>query len=66
MVLNDCSGQISAELILLLASIIVIVLIALTTYKEYLFDFSDEISNNELINLNKEMDNLKKIIINGG
>ncbi|MBQ6219395.1 MAG: class III signal peptide-containing protein [Methanosphaera sp.] len=56
--INDKSGQVSAELILLIAGIIIIVLIAVNIYKNYLTDFTQEINDTEVNNLIEEIDNL--------
>lgn len=62
MIKNDISGQASAELILLLAGIIAIVLISLSMYKDYLINFTEEINNNEVNNLLNKIDKLNNII----
>lgn len=59
MIIKETSGQTSAELILLMAGIIAVVLIALSMYKDYLVDFSKEINNTEVNNLINKIDNLK-------
>ena len=55
-IINDKSGQVSA--ILLIAGIIIIVLIAVNIYKNYLTDFTQEINDTEVNNLIEEIDNL--------
>ncbi len=57
--MNDVSGQVSAELILLLAGIVMIVIVALSMYKDYLSDFTSEINNTEVENLKNKIDNIK-------
>jgi len=61
MIINDVSGQASAELILLMAGIIAIVIISLTMYKDYLIDFSTEIDT-QVNNLTTKIDNIKILI----
>lgn len=55
----DESGQSSTEMILLMAGIILIVLIAMILYKNYITDFNEEIKNNEYENLLSKIDELK-------
>lgn len=62
MIVKDISGQASAELILLMAGVIAIVLLAISIYQEYLLDFTTEINNTEVNNLLEEIDDLKKIL----
>ncbi len=62
MLINDVSGQVSAELILLLAGIIAIVIISLSMYKDYLTDFTNEINKSEVNNLINRIDELNNII----
>ena len=59
MIIKEASGQASAELILLMAGVIAIVLIALSMYKDYLMDFSNEINNTEVNNLIDKLDDIK-------
>jgi uncharacterized protein (UPF0333 family) len=54
----DESGQSSAELILLIGGMIVIVLIAMSFYKSYILSIGDEISSNELNNINKSIESI--------
>ena len=54
----DKSGQSSAELILLIGGMIVIVLIAMSFYKSYILSIGDEISSNELNNINKSIESI--------
>ena len=62
MITNETSGQASAELILLIAGIIAVVLISLSMYKDYLIEFGEEINNTEVNNLINKIDNIKNII----
>lgn len=55
----DESGQSSTEMILLMAGIILIVLIAMMLYKNYITDFNEEIKNNEYEDLLSKVDDLK-------
>lgn len=55
----DESGQSSTEMILLMAGIILIVLIAMMLYKNYITDFNEEIKNNEYEDLLSKIDELK-------
>lgn len=54
----DESGQSSTEMILLMAGIILIVLIAMMLYKNYITDFNEEIKNNEYEDLLSKIDEL--------
>ncbi|BBL62712.1 hypothetical protein MARBORIA2_10410 [Methanobrevibacter arboriphilus] len=56
--ISDESGQSSAELILLIGGMIVIVLIAMSFYKSYILSIGDEISSNELNNINKSIESI--------
>lgn len=56
---TDESGQSSTEMILLMAGIILIVLIAMMLYKNYITDFNEEIKNNEYEDLLSKIDELK-------
>lgn len=56
----DQSGQTSTELILLLSGIIIIVLIIMNLYQNYVIDLKENIENNELNNLTNQIDNLFK------
>lgn len=58
MLISDESGQSSAELILLIGGMIVIVLIAMSFYKNYILSIGDEISSNELNNINKSIESI--------
>ena len=65
MITSEQSGQVSTELILLMAGIMVVVLLATTVYKNYLLDFNNEITNNEVNNLKNKLDNLNNLIKEG-
>ncbi|WP_178649360.1 class III signal peptide-containing protein [uncultured Methanobrevibacter sp.] len=54
----DKRGQGAAELILIIGGIIVIVMVGLIFYKNYLNDLSDNIKDNELSELNEKLDQL--------
>jgi len=54
----DESGQSGAELILLIGGMIVIVLIAMSFYKNYILDMGDEITSNELNEFNKSIESI--------
>lgn len=56
----DQSGQTSTELILLLSGIIIIVLIIMNLYQNYVIDLTEDIENTELNNLTNQIDNLFK------
>ncbi|WP_407413033.1 class III signal peptide-containing protein [Methanobrevibacter sp.] len=55
----DDSGQTSAEFILLFGGIMVVVLLAIYMYNNYLSDLSGEISSREVNEFNNELSNLK-------
>ena len=50
--INDEMGQGSAELILIIGGIIVIILVVVSMYKSYLSDLGTEIGSNEMKTLN--------------
>lgn len=54
----DKRGQGAAELILIIGGIIVIVMVGLIFYKNYLNHLSDNIKDNELSELNEKLDQL--------
>lgn len=62
MFFNEESGQVSAELILLVAGMIVVVLLATTVYRDYLFDFGNEIKNNDVNDLNNKIDEINNLL----
>lgn len=59
---TDVSAQASTELILLFAGIIVVVLIFMNIYQNYIIDFSDEIKQNEMNTLIKKIDDINEYI----
>ncbi|OED30456.1 class III signal peptide-containing protein [Methanosphaera sp. WGK6] len=61
-IFNDNSGQISAELILLLAGVFIIVLLFVNIYQQYLVSLDVEIKNNELNNLLDKIDDINNHI----
>lgn len=58
-VFKEKNAQGAAEMILLFGGIIIIVLIALYFYKNYLTNFSSEINSTEVNNFNNKVDNIK-------
>lgn len=56
----DNKGQASAEFILLFGGIIVVVLLAIYMYNNYISDLNDEIASNEVIKFNSELNTLGK------
>ncbi|MDO5826042.1 MAG: class III signal peptide-containing protein [Methanosphaera sp.] len=54
----DNKAQVSAELLLLIAGLMVIVLIAINIYQQYLNDFAGEINDTELKELIDRIDAL--------
>ncbi|WP_368660148.1 class III signal peptide-containing protein [Methanobrevibacter sp.] len=56
--LVDNKGQTSAEFILLFGGIIVVVLLAVYMYKNYMSDLSGEISSEEVREFNVELRNI--------
>ena len=56
----DKKGQASAELILLFGGIIVVVLLAIYMYNNYMKDLSDEIASKEVKEFNGELNALEK------
>ena len=62
MKIKEESGQVSTELILLMAGMIIVVLLATTIYKDYLFDLNNEMTENEVNNLKNKLTNLNNII----
>ncbi|MBR0473096.1 MAG: class III signal peptide-containing protein [Methanosphaera sp.] len=66
MKIKEESGQVSTELILLIAGMIIVVLLATTIYKDYLFDLNNEMTENEVNNLKNKLNNLNTLIKEGG
>ncbi|MBE6497717.1 MAG: class III signal peptide-containing protein [Methanobrevibacter sp.] len=56
----DNKGQASAEFILLFGGIIVVVLLAIYMYNNYVSDLSDEIASKEVKEFNRELEILEK------
>ncbi len=56
----DSKGQASAEFILLFGGIIVVVLLAIYMYNNYISDLSGQISSKEVQEFNGELNNLYK------
>ena len=56
----DDRGQASAEFILLFGGIIVVVLLAIYMYNNYIADLSDEIASKELNEFNSQLNDLGK------
>lgn len=56
----DNNGQASAEFILLFGGIIVVVLLAIYMYNNYVSDLSDEIASKEVKEFNRELKILEK------
>ena len=56
----DNNGQASAELILLFGGIIVVVLLAIHMYNNYMSDLSGEIASKEVNQFNSQLNNLGK------
>ncbi len=56
----DNKGQASAEFILLFGGIIVVVLLAIYMYNNYVSDLSDEIASKEVKEFNRELGILEK------
>lgn len=54
----DDKGQSSAEMILLIGGMIVIVLIAIYFYKDYLLGIGEEINSTELAKINHSIENI--------
>ncbi|WP_292782313.1 class III signal peptide-containing protein [Methanobrevibacter sp.] len=56
----DDNGQASAEFILLFGGIMVVVLLAIYMYNNYISDLSGEISSKEVREFNNQLNNLEK------
>lgn len=59
---NDNSAQVSTELILLMACIFVVVLIAVTMYRNYLENFVSEINNTDVRILKEKIDKINDLM----
>ena len=57
----DNSAQASAELILLFGGIMVVVLLAIYMYKNYIQDLGNEIKSGEVSKLNNELQELSEL-----
>ncbi|MDR1820306.1 MAG: class III signal peptide-containing protein [Methanobrevibacter sp.] len=60
----DQKGQAGAELILLIGAMLIIVLMVVHFYKSYLGDLGNEISGNELDELNKSIESISSKFTN--
>ncbi|MBZ9569973.1 class III signal peptide-containing protein [Methanobrevibacter sp. TMH8] len=54
----DDKGQASAEMILLIGGMIVIVLIAIYFYKDYLLGIGEEMNSTEIAKINQSIENI--------
>ena len=59
----DNSAQASAELILLFGGIMVVVLLAIYMYKNYIQDLGSEIKSEEVSRLNNELQEISELFI---
>lgn len=57
----DNSAQASAELILLFGGIMVVVLLAIYMYKNYIQDLGSEIKSEEVARLNNELQEISEL-----
>ena len=62
MKIKNQNGQISAELILIFGAVIIIVLLMMNMYHDYIRDMNTQIEENELNNLLGKIDNLNNKI----
>ncbi|WP_409199784.1 class III signal peptide-containing protein [Methanobrevibacter sp. DSM 116169] len=60
--LNDKNGQGAAEMILLFGGIILIVIIAIFIYRNYLNEFTNEINSTEVNNFNNKVEDIIKYL----
>jgi hypothetical protein len=60
--MKDISGQVSTELILLMACILMIVIFSISMYQDYLEEFAIEINNTELNTLKNKIDNISDVL----
>lgn len=60
MILMDNKGQASAEFILLFGGIMVVVLLAIYMYRNYMNDLSGEIQSKEVNQFNGQLKSLEK------
>ncbi|MBO7718966.1 MAG: class III signal peptide-containing protein [Methanosphaera sp.] len=59
---NDNKAQVSAEFILLMAGLMIIVLFAMHIYQQYLNDFTEQINDTELNELIDKIDELNDYV----
>ena len=57
-ILKDENGQGASEILLLLGGVLIVVLILVYIYKDYISNLGSEISSNELSSLNNSFSNL--------
>jgi hypothetical protein len=57
-IIKDESAQTSAEMILIMGGIIVIALVAIIAYQNYIKGLGNEINNTDLQNVTKQISNL--------
>ena len=57
----DDNGQASAELILLFGGIMVVVLLAIYLYRDYVSDLSGELKSNEVSQLNNKLNDISDL-----
>ncbi len=55
---DDNSGQVSTELILLMACILMVVIISISMYKNYMEDFVSDINNTDVNILKNKIDKM--------
>lgn len=58
--MKENRGQAAAELILIFGGIIVIVIVGLIFYKNYVSDLSEDIQKNELNDFNSQLDSISQ------
>lgn len=61
-VLYESRAQTSAEYLLIMAGIIVIVLIIMNIYQDYILSFENEMADNEVKNLINKIDEINNYI----
>lgn len=62
MLYQEQSGQTSTELILLFAGMVMIILLAMNIYQNYLVSLSDELNNNEVNDLINKIDKINDYV----
>ncbi|MBE6485413.1 MAG: hypothetical protein E7Z85_01045 [Methanosphaera stadtmanae] len=60
--MEDISGQVSTELILLMACIMMIVLVSISMYRDYLEEFALEINDTEVDILKNKIDKINNLL----